>query len=120
VIKTVRSTGDLENYALVSVAAFLVDGKTSGAWGGTGQLADWNFCRQVRERCPVILAGGLNASNIEHALAIARPDAVDLSSAVEQAPGIKDRQKLREFFEALKKVNDDDSRLAQGFFTFRK
>jgi phosphoribosylanthranilate isomerase len=104
VIKTIRNMDDLEKYAQISVAAFLVDSKTPEAWGGTGQLADWDFCRQVRERAPVILAGGLNAGNIAAAIAAARPDAIDLSSAVEQAPGVKDHQKLRDFFSVLQNI----------------
>lgn len=101
VIKTVRDLIEFEKYEDFSAAAFLVDSKSAEQFGGTGQKADWNFCRQVRERAPVILAGGLAASNIAPAIAAAVPDAVDLSSAVEHAPGIKDHQKLREFFAAL-------------------
>ncbi len=102
VIKTVRNLVEFEKYANLSAAAFLVDSKTPEQFGGTGQKADWNFCRQVRERAPVILAGGLAANNIAPALAAAMPDAVDLSSAVEHSPGIKDHQKLNEFFAVLK------------------
>ncbi len=104
VIKTVRNLVELEKYENFSAAAFLVDSKTAEQFGGTGQKSDWNFCRQVRERAPVILAGGLAATNIAPAIAAAMPDAVDLSSAVEHAPGIKDHQKLRDFFAALKSV----------------
>jgi phosphoribosylanthranilate isomerase len=101
VIKTVRNATELEKYVNAPVAAFLIDSKTPNQFGGTGQIADWNFCRQVREHAPVILAGGLSASNIAAALESASPDAVDLSSAVESSPGVKDHQKLREFFKAL-------------------
>jgi phosphoribosylanthranilate isomerase len=104
VIKTVRTAAELKNYENFAAAAFLVDSKTPGQFGGTGQTADWNFCRQVRERAPVILAGGIAANNIAQAIATAMPDAVDLSSSVEQAPGVKDHRKLREFFAALKSV----------------
>jgi phosphoribosylanthranilate isomerase len=104
VIKTVRDLIEFEKYEKFSAAAFLVDSKTAEQFGGTGQKSDWNFCRQVRERAPVVLAGGLAANNIAQAIAAALPDAVDLSSAVERFPGIKDHQKLREFFAALKSV----------------
>ncbi|MGH7454011.1 MAG: phosphoribosylanthranilate isomerase, partial [bacterium] len=105
VIKTVRNLVEFEKYENFSAAAFLVDSKTAEQFGGTGQKADWNFCRQVREDAPVILAGGLNANNIAPAIAAAMPDAVDLSSAIECSPGIKDHQKLRDFFAALKSVS---------------
>jgi phosphoribosylanthranilate isomerase len=101
VIKTVRNLVEFEKYENFSAAAFLVDSKTAEQFGGTGQKADWNFCRQVRAHAPVILAGGLAANNIAPAIAAAMPDAVDLSSAVEQSPGVKDHRKLREFFAAL-------------------
>ncbi len=101
VIKTVRTSAELKEYESLEVA-FLIDSKTPGQVGGTGQRADWNFCRQLRERAPVILAGGISAGNISQAVASAMPDAVDLSSSVEQEPGIKDHHKLQEFFAALK------------------
>jgi len=104
VIKTVRNTTELEKYVAASVAAFLIDSKTPNQFGGTGQIADWNFCRQVREHAPVILAGGLSASNIAAAIELTSPDAVDLSSAIESSPGVKDHQKVREFFDTLKNV----------------
>jgi phosphoribosylanthranilate isomerase len=104
VIKTVRHTIEFERYADVSVSAFLIDSKTSAQYGGTGQIADWKFCRQVQDRAPVILAGGIAADNVADAVAIVSPDAVDLSSAVESSPGIKDHRKLREFFAALKNI----------------
>jgi phosphoribosylanthranilate isomerase len=107
VIKTVRNLIEFEKYENFSAAAFLVDSRTADQFGGTGQKADWNFCRQVRERAPVILAGGLAANNVAQAIAATMPDAVDLSSAVEHAPGVKDHWKLREFFAALKAVAYD-------------
>jgi phosphoribosylanthranilate isomerase len=98
VIKAVRNLIEFEKYKNLSATAFLVDSKTAGQFGGTGQKSDWNLCRQVCEHAPVILAGGLAANNIAPAIAAATPDAVDLSSAVERSPGIKDHQKLRTFF----------------------
>jgi len=104
VIKTLRNATELEKYVNVAVVAFLIDSKTLNQFGGTGQIADWNFCRQVREHAPVILAGGLSANNIAAAIELTSPDAIDLSSRVESSPGVKDHQKLREFFAALKNV----------------
>ncbi|MDZ7361265.1 MAG: phosphoribosylanthranilate isomerase [candidate division KSB1 bacterium] len=104
VIKTVRNATELEKYVHAPVAAFLIDSRTLNQFGGTGQLADWSFCRQVRETARVILAGGLSAGNVAEAVEIASPDAVDLSSSIESSPGVKDHQKLREFFAALEKV----------------
>lgn len=104
VIKAVRNPEEFDAYKDFSMAAFLIDSKTHDQFGGTGQLSDWSFCRQVKTQAPVILAGGLSADNIAQAFAAAQPDAVDLSSSVELAPGIKDHDKLREFFAALRQI----------------
>ncbi len=104
VIKAIRHPEEFDKYKDFSMAAFLIDSKTQDQFGGTGQLSDWNFCRQVKAHAPVILAGGLSADNIAQAFATAQPDAVDLSSSVERAPGIKDHDKLREFFAALRQI----------------
>jgi phosphoribosylanthranilate isomerase len=121
VIKTVRSGNDLSLFKNFPVTAFLLDSTAPGQYGGTGQLSDWDFCRRMRENVPaVILAGGLSASNIAQAIDSAQPDAVDLSSAVEKSPGIKDHQKMREFFDAIKKVTTNYSRLVNGFFSLSR
>ena len=49
---------------------------------------------------PIILSGGLNAGNIQQALDTVKPFAVDVSSAVERSPGIKDPRLIRAFFDA--------------------
>jgi phosphoribosylanthranilate isomerase len=117
VIKTVRNLNEFEKYEKIPLAAFLIDSRTQNQFGGTGQLADWSFCRQAQDRAPAILAGGLSAGNVAEAVEIASPDAVDLSSSIESSPGVKDHQKLREFFEAIKKVTTHHSRLINGFFS---
>lgn len=116
VIKTVRNVAEFENYVNTKVAAFLIDRKTPTQFGGTGQLADWNFCRQVREEAPVILAGGLSAGNVAAAIESTSPDAIDLSSSVESSPGVKDHQKLGKFFATLKSVSHNKLSFRRNFF----
>lgn len=79
-------------------APILLDAAAAGQWGGSGQLADWQLAAQIAARQPVILAGGLGPENLSAALATVRPWAVDLSSGVEAAPGIKDPARLRALF----------------------
>jgi phosphoribosylanthranilate isomerase len=121
VIKAIRAghhRNKLENF---SATAFLVDSDVTNQYGGTGLLADWDFCRRLRDSAPaVILAGGLSADNIAQAVASALPDAVDLSSSVERSPGMKDHAKLRKFFWTLHKVEKSHSRLQNGFFTLTR
>ena len=54
---------------------------------------------------PIILAGGLNAENVGKAISTVHPFCVDVSSAVESAPGEKDPNMIREFFEAVIKAD---------------
>jgi phosphoribosylanthranilate isomerase len=84
-----------------SVRAFLLDTHTSGARGGTGESFDWDLARQAKEYGPIVLAGGLKPENVAMAIRQASPQAVDVASGVEAAPGKKDHDRLRAFFKAV-------------------
>jgi phosphoribosylanthranilate isomerase len=84
-----------------AVQAFLLDTYRPGTPGGTGETFDWGLARKARDYGPVILAGGLTAANVGQAITVAQPAAVDVASGVEAAPGVKDPEKLRAFFEAV-------------------
>ena len=79
----------------------LLDAQDPSRHGGTGQTVDWDSARRIAASRPTILAGGLNAENVARAVESVRPYGVDVSSGVESAPGLKDRERLRSFFEAL-------------------
>ena len=66
--------------------------------GGTGRIHDWALSRLIRDnaKCPVFLAGGLNADNIQNAIKEVRPFAVDVCSGV-RTDGRLDKDKLRDF-----------------------
>jgi phosphoribosylanthranilate isomerase len=87
-----------------SAAALLLDTRVDGdAPGGTGRTFDWSLVRPVREGTSfVVLAGGLTPDNVGDAIATVRPDAVDVSSGVESAPGKKDPAKVRAFVDAVR------------------
>jgi phosphoribosylanthranilate isomerase len=78
---------------------FLFDAHVEGLFGGTGKRIDAALLSSM----PVgsILAGGLNGDNVGEVIASVSPFAVDVSSGVESAPGKKDEQKMREFFNAV-------------------
>lgn len=87
---------------------FRVDPKVSvtylyeGARSGSGETVDWSRAATIAEHGDMILAGGISAANVAEAISIVRPFGVDVSSAVEAAPGEKDSQLIREFISAAK------------------
>lgn len=80
----------------------LFDTKVEGEAGGTGKSFDWNLLKGKTFKKPWMLGGGLNAGNVRDALNILQPDAVDVSSGVESARGVKDPEKIRAFIDAVR------------------
>lgn len=78
----------------------LLDAYHDGAKGGTGQCFDWDLI-PAQLPLPVILAGGLEPGNVETALTAVRPYALDVSSGVESAKGVKDPAKMAAFITAV-------------------
>ena len=70
--------------------------------GGNGLMFDWTLLEAAPRTRPMMLSGGLSAENVADAIAIAAPDAVDVSSGVERAPGVKDADKIRRFIAAAR------------------
>lgn len=82
--------------------ALLLDA-CSSFYGGSGQLSDWNYAKSLVERgFKVFLAGGLKIENVAQAIREVKPYAVDVSSGIEESPGIKDHRKMEEFVHAVK------------------
>ena len=70
---------------------------------GAGRAFDWSQAKPLRARVRyLVLAGGLTAETVRAAVAAVGPDAVDVSSGVESAPGRKDRDRVRAFVRAVK------------------
>ncbi len=77
--------------------ALLLDTYHPDAVGGTGLSFDWSLAQDIAAQRPVILAGGLNPSNVAQAIAQVKPFAVDVSSGVEIEKGIKDHELIASF-----------------------
>ncbi len=93
--------------------AVLLDAAKAGASGGLGVAFSWSevapAIAAAREAAgadgpKLLLAGGLNAENVGEAIATLKPDGVDVASGVEAEPGRKSPERLRAFFEAVRKV----------------
>jgi phosphoribosylanthranilate isomerase len=101
VVKTFRVGAGFDPVAIEhyrgSIAAALLDTLVQGAPGGSGKAFDWGLARGVPEGVPVYLAGGLTPDNVREAVRRLKPAGVDVSSGVEDSPGIKSEQKMKRF-----------------------
>jgi phosphoribosylanthranilate isomerase len=102
VIKAVRiaSAADFQDLERFHTDLHLLDTAARGLRGGTGATWDWTLATRRRRKVPAILSGGLTAANVAAGIAAVDPDAVDVSSGVEAAPGLKDPDKLAAFMHA--------------------
>jgi len=82
-------------------SALLLDSHPAGGVGGTGVVFDWSLISQ--SSLPLVLAGGLEPGNVRQAIERLKPWAVDVSSGVETAPGIKSEALMRKFIEEAKR-----------------
>ncbi len=82
-------------------AALLLDSHAPGGVGGSGAVFDWAMIPAAS--MPLVLAGGLRPGNVRQAVAQVKPWAVDVSSGVEDTPGIKNEELMREFIKEAKR-----------------
>jgi phosphoribosylanthranilate isomerase len=88
----------------------LLDKGLPGKWGGTGERIDWRILSEQLDPYPdlrarLILAGGLTPENVEEAVRIVRPAAVDVSGGVENEPGRKSPAKIKEFMHVVRSLS---------------
>lgn len=103
----VRREMNLLQYAELyqNAKGLLLDAYTAGMPGGTGQVFDWSLI-PTDFPLPLVLSGGLNSDNVVNAIRQVRPWAVDVSSGVEAAKGIKDVNKISAFMQGVKNCED--------------
>ena len=83
----------------------LLDAADPRRRGGTGITIDWTAAAALARKRPIVLAGGLTPENVGEAIAIVKPYAVDVSSGVESAPGIKDHARIAAFLDAVRRAD---------------
>lgn len=108
----VRPGFDLLEYgrtfaAAPGIAGLLLDAHVEG-YGGGGKTFDWSLI-PAGLPLPVILSGGLHPGNVSEAVRRVRPWAVDVSSGVEQAKGLKDVRKITEFIAGVRNADAGSS-----------
>ena len=107
VIKTfvVADTFDIEVAKAYEVDAIMLDSRDSRLRGGTGRTFDWTIAECVARSVPkLFLAGGLSPENVAVAIETVRPFAVDACSSLEQKPGVKSHERMRDFVAAVRSV----------------
>lgn len=109
----VNGSPSVETACQYKASAFIVECSAGVLPGGNAKKWDWSAARGFAKKYPTIIAGGLAPENVTQAIAEARPDAVDVSSAVESSPGRKDTQKVRDFIYAvrLSKISNPTRRI---------
>ena len=95
-----------EQVSLFGDCDVLVDAHHPNLRGGTGLTCDWPAARTARSFARfLILSGGLTEQNVGQAIAAVAPDAVDVCSGVESAPGVKDHKAIESFVTAVRTAN---------------
>ena len=104
VIKTLRVSETLpDTHAAPNAAWLLFDTYDERRGGGTGRRFDWSLLATYERSKPFFLSGGIDPENVVAAISLVRPDAIDLSSGVESAPGVKDHDKIARLFERVRR-----------------
>jgi phosphoribosylanthranilate isomerase len=104
VVKAARvgSRSDIQAMERYRTDLHLLDTRVEGKQGGTGETFDWSLTKLRMTRVPLIMSGGLHAGNVAAAMEATRPYAVDVASATEASPGVKDHELTIGFIEAVK------------------
>lgn len=94
-VKNSKSLCEIKN---LDVDGILLDTYSKEAYGGLGECFDWKIVSDIETEKKIILAGGLDETNIEEAKSIVKPDIIDVSSGIE-TEGFKDYEKMKKFIE---------------------
>ena len=106
----IRSEDDLaklDDLILHGEPRVLIDAQSGNQIGGTGVTVDAELVKAASKKAKLWLAGGITAENVRKIIEDFEPELIDVASGVESAPGVKDAEKLREFFSELYKTDNN-------------
>lgn len=103
----IRSSDDINRLVEYKVPAYLLDSYAEERLGGTGRTFEWSLAAEATKYGHIVLAGGLTPENVNRAISIVRPYAVDISSGIEDTPGKKNKVKLAEFIRQVQNADSD-------------
>jgi phosphoribosylanthranilate isomerase len=109
VIKALRVGNDYASESALEypAEAILLDTFSSTQRGGTGRVFDWSLARRTREIVPrLFLAGGLSPENVAAAIEAVEPYGVDVCSSIELSPGMKNIERVRDFFAEVRRPSN--------------
>ena len=96
---------DIDKIKLFNKADYiLLDSKRGHHLGGTGKVHDWNISKKIvfNSKIPIFLAGGLNEHNVEEAIKLVNPYAIDIESSLRDHRGFRDLKKVKKFIDVIK------------------
>ncbi|WP_114298715.1 phosphoribosylanthranilate isomerase [Anaerobacterium chartisolvens] len=97
----VKGADCLKQMPLYDADAFVLDSFAEGSYGGAGKTFDWGLAAEAKKYGDIVLAGGLTESNVQNAISVVNPFAVDISSGVETDGG-KDEDKIKRFIYSVR------------------
>lgn len=107
-LKALRMKPDIDLAAALqaysAARGILLDAWHADQYGGTGQTFDWSRLGPLQSRTRIVLAGGLHPGNVAEAIRSVRPWAVDVSTGVESAPGLKSAELIGQFISEVQRV----------------
>jgi phosphoribosylanthranilate isomerase len=97
--EAIKAYADLVDWVLLDAKP--ASSGNSSLTGGHGLVFDWSLLKNFKCKKPVMISGGLTAENVNDLLAIYRPQALDISSGVEEQKGVKSPTKIDQFMKAI-------------------
>ncbi|MEW5816958.1 MAG: bifunctional indole-3-glycerol phosphate synthase/phosphoribosylanthranilate isomerase [Spirochaetota bacterium] len=97
----IRCDSDIDAISAYHCPRVLLDAFSGKAYGGTGKTIAPALVMAARDKAPLWLAGGINPTNVEYVVNVFQPELIDVSSGLEDSPGLKSREKIDRFFHRI-------------------